>query len=272
MDDDNSGSLSLEEFTKAIKDYKLGLDDNTIKLVFEGFDRDKEGTIDYDEFVRCVRGPMSTKRVRLVERAFAKLDKDGNGTIEAEDLKGVYNAKNHPDVKSGKKTEEEVLGDFLQTFEMHLNLGGGTCDHVITKEEFLEYYNNVSASIDDDRYFETMITNAWKLGPEPPGSSLRHHKQPSAAERTPYGTTEIPVEQPKKQKAAKQDSDEDTKESISRPKTAVVAKKKNDEKSETSEVSVDPEEKRLFDLLRDCLKKRGTRGIFGIQRMFKVFF
>lgn len=32
---------------------------------------------------------------------------------------GVYNAKQHPDVKSGKKNEEEVLGEFLDTFEMH---------------------------------------------------------------------------------------------------------------------------------------------------------
>jgi len=33
--------------------------------------------------------------------------------------KGVYNASKHPDVQSGKKTEEEVLGDFLDTFEQH---------------------------------------------------------------------------------------------------------------------------------------------------------
>ena len=35
------------------------------------------------------------------------------------DLKGVYNASNHPDVKAGKKTEDEILCEFLDTFEMH---------------------------------------------------------------------------------------------------------------------------------------------------------
>lgn len=36
-------------------------------------------------------------------------------------------------------------------------------DHIVTKDEFEEYYNNVSASIDDDTYFLAMMTAAWNL-------------------------------------------------------------------------------------------------------------
>ena len=36
-------------------------------------------------------------------------------------------------------------------------------DRKINIKEFNEYYNNVSASIDNDSYFELMITNAWNL-------------------------------------------------------------------------------------------------------------
>jgi len=28
-------------------------------------------------------------------------------------------------------------------------------------EEFIEYYNNVGASIDNDQYFELMMINSW---------------------------------------------------------------------------------------------------------------
>jgi hypothetical protein len=41
-----------------------------------------------------------------------------------------------------------------------------TPNHVVTKDEFEEYYNNISASIDDDAYFQLMMENAWKLTEE----------------------------------------------------------------------------------------------------------
>jgi hypothetical protein len=29
--------------------------------------------------------------------------------------------------------------------------------------EWIEYYNNVSMSLEDDKYFEVMMNNAWNL-------------------------------------------------------------------------------------------------------------
>jgi calcyphosin len=96
-------------------------------------------------------------------QAFKKMDADGSGVIELNDIKGVYNAKCHPEVRSGKKTEDEILGEFLETFEVHHAMNGGTKDQRVDMEEWIEYYNNVSASIDNDQYFELMMINAWKL-------------------------------------------------------------------------------------------------------------
>lgn len=164
MDDNNSRSLDIYEFTKAMKDYMLGFSDGEIKTLFSYFDVDRGGSVDYDEFIRILRGPMNPARKRLVAQAYAKLDKDGSGYIDINDIKGVYSAKTHPDVLSGKKTEEQILLEFLETFETHHSLRNNNApDHIVTKDEFEEYYNNISASVDNDQYFELMMNNAWKI-------------------------------------------------------------------------------------------------------------
>jgi Ca2+-binding EF-hand superfamily protein len=98
MDDNNSRSLDLYEFTKAMKDYMLGFSDAEIKQLFNFFDVDKGGAVDYDEFIRAIRGPMNANRKRFVAQAYNKLDKDRSGYIDIQDIKGVYNASKHPDV------------------------------------------------------------------------------------------------------------------------------------------------------------------------------
>lgn len=112
---------------------------------------------------------MNERRRNLVKMAFKVLDSDGSGVIDINDIKGVYNAKFHPDVIAEKRTEEEVLLDFLQSFERPINPNSktknphGSRDGLVTLDEFIEYYQNVSSSIDEDDYFELMIRNAWHI-------------------------------------------------------------------------------------------------------------
>ena len=108
---------------------------------------------------------MNERRKKIVLQAFQSFDKNGNGIIELDDIRDTYNAKMHPDVKSGKKTEEEVLAEFLDTFEYQFNLLNDekTDDSKVSLEEFMEYYNNISIGIKDDDYFEEMIISAYNL-------------------------------------------------------------------------------------------------------------
>lgn len=154
MDDDNSKNLDKAEFNKAMQDFALGFTLQQCSALFDYFDVDRSGSIDYDEFIRAIRGPMNNTRKLVVAAAYKKLDKDGNGWIDINDVRGVYSAKKHPDVVAGKKTEDDVLKEFLATFEMNHSIRNNDApNYVVTKEEFNEYYNMISCSIDDDRYF-----------------------------------------------------------------------------------------------------------------------
>jgi Ca2+-binding EF-hand superfamily protein len=88
--------------------------------------------------------------------AFDVLDRDGSGHIDLADIALAYDVSQHPDYKAGKKTKDAVLMEFLSGFDV-----GGTNDGTVTREEFANYYTQISSSIERDDYFELMIRNAW---------------------------------------------------------------------------------------------------------------
>lgn len=116
-DDNNSKDLDLQEFKKACHDFRIDVNDKDKERLFKIFDRDRSGVIDYDEFLRGVRGEMNQFRKNLSKKAFTIMDKDKSGQLDLNDIRQTYNAKQHPDVKAGKKTEDDVLLEFLDTFE-----------------------------------------------------------------------------------------------------------------------------------------------------------
>lgn len=157
MDDDRSRSVSCEEFGKAIAEHALGFTEQDVAALFGRFDEDGSGQLSYDEFLQGVRGELNQRREQLVLQAFTLIDADNSGVLELGDVMRKYNADKHPEVLQGSKTASEVLREFLDTFD------GGEKDGKVYPAEFLRYYANVSASVDDDDYFELMIRNAWHI-------------------------------------------------------------------------------------------------------------
>lgn len=66
MDDDCSKSLSFEEFRKGIKDFKIDIPEESIKIVYNAFDMNRDGSISYDEFLRVIKGPLTPARRAFV--------------------------------------------------------------------------------------------------------------------------------------------------------------------------------------------------------------
>ena len=149
---------------KTLHDQRMNFDKEEMVRLCNIFDQNGDGVIDYDEFLYGIRGEMNQFRKDICMKAFKVMDKDRSGVIDISDIKGVYNAKKHPDVIAGKKTEDEVLIEFLDTFDVHHGIHkDDPKDGNVTPDEWIEYYNTVSMSIDDDAYFELMMNNTWNL-------------------------------------------------------------------------------------------------------------
>lgn len=117
IDDNGNGQLDIQEFSKAMHDYRCSQDPAEIQAILDIFDADRSGHISYDEFLRTIQGEMNPRRRDLATQAFQKLDQDHDGRLDLTDIKILYNAKRHPDVMMGKKKEDDVLYEYLDTFE-----------------------------------------------------------------------------------------------------------------------------------------------------------
>jgi Ca2+-binding EF-hand superfamily protein len=133
------------------------LSPSEFERIFKYFDKNNDGKISFDEFLSSIRGKMNSRRSALVAQAFRKLDKTADGVVKVEDLLGVYDGSFHPKFKSGEMTQKDILGEFLAQWDTLKK------DGCVSLQEFEEYYSDVSASIDEDDYFEQVMRTAWQL-------------------------------------------------------------------------------------------------------------
>jgi len=61
----------------------------------------------------------------------------------------------NPEFIEGRKTREQILNEFLNNFE------GVKGNSIISKQEFYDYYTDLSMSIPSDEYFVRMMESTW---------------------------------------------------------------------------------------------------------------
>jgi Ca2+-binding EF-hand superfamily protein len=154
----NTGMISHDEFMKGMNEIGVSMSAKDFTQLCKIFDKNGDGRIIFDEFLRALRPKMSLRRQHFVDLAFGSLDKDGSGKVELAELAETYDCSQHPEVLKGAKTERQVIREFSYMFDEET-----APDGVITAEEFMNYYKDVSASVDSDDYFELMMRNAWHI-------------------------------------------------------------------------------------------------------------
>ena len=174
-DRDNSGFISFDNFYTIFQSNYIDIPLVDIKSIFGLFDNNNnekqinsasEYKIKYDLLLKSIIGNISIKRRALIQKVFDSFNKDKNGKILISDMKNRFNPSRHPDVLKGSKTENKILGEFLDFLEIfreyYNNLHGGYTFN-IGFQEFLEFYSEISLSIEDDKDFENLLINCWDL-------------------------------------------------------------------------------------------------------------
>lgn len=167
VDTDRSGRLDHDEVQKLLRLCKITLPQDAFDTLFTHADSDGSGHVDYEEFLRLVRGRLAPLRRKLVVAVFnaidqrARADSAGfkDGRLTSADLAELYSAKEHPEVKAGRKTESAVLQEMLANFEGKR----GDRDGAVSLQEWVAYYEEISASMDNDDHFNATVVSAWPM-------------------------------------------------------------------------------------------------------------
>jgi Ca2+-binding EF-hand superfamily protein len=139
--------------------YRLFFKKVEMQALMRYYDVDGDGQISVDEFLRGLRDSLTERREAMVWRAFSLMDRDGSGQIEAKDVAHLYDVSQHREFIEGSKTKDEILDEFLNSFDGVQ----GNNDGIISKDEWFEYYTDLSVSVPSDDYFVQMMESTWNM-------------------------------------------------------------------------------------------------------------
>ena len=176
-DEDNKRVLTFDNFIKYISSFLIPLNRNQASTLFKLYDRQNSGNINYVPLVNDLMGKFNESRRNSVNNAFNKLDKERKGVLNMNVIRGGFNLNGYPDVINGKKIEQKFLAEFLDNFDYHFNLlnqGRNPDDEEVTNQEFIDFYRYISVGIENDSFFNKMVSGLWGINTQS-NSSRRYY-------------------------------------------------------------------------------------------------
>eukprot|EP01039_Chlorochromonas_danica_P006120 gene6120-6738_t len=151
-----AGKVDREDLREALVHWGVTMNKKYLDMVLDQVDSDRMGLINVKDFLRLVRGPLPPNRSALLKSVFALLDAAGEGTVPITIFQKRFNGQDHPLVSIGGFNEQYALEHFLRSTEVNRRLPSR-----VTFEMFADYYGDLSAAVEDDSYFESIVRSNW---------------------------------------------------------------------------------------------------------------
>ncbi|KAL6607128.1 hypothetical protein LY90DRAFT_703040 [Neocallimastix californiae] len=152
-------SVTYEELVDGCTRVGLSLTTQEYETIFKN-SKNKNSMVGIHRFILRIGGGLSVKRLEIVQNTFRMLINNNittpnNAFILLKDAKAKFSPNEHPRVKSGELTPEQVLYHFLLFFE------SDRPDGVIELIEWEYYYALISSEISQDSFFEKQMVQCW---------------------------------------------------------------------------------------------------------------
>ena len=157
-----SHKISIEDLSVAIQELHLNISYDEMHEFFTNLDVEKTGRIPTNDVIKVIKGILNDKRKSYINTIFSQIDTDKKGVIKVNDFKILFNARNHPDVLEGKKTEQEIYNQFCYTIDAYVRINN-ILNNKLNNEQFIDYYSGISPSIKTDEEFKNILVKVWNI-------------------------------------------------------------------------------------------------------------
>jgi hypothetical protein len=163
-DKNRTGEITYNKFNELLEIFNITLSKQKINSIFQYYDNEKKGIIKYNDLIIDLIGNINQNRELIIKNVYNNFIRGEGSNISLNDLKQKFKGYNHPDVKSGLRSETEVYYDFLEMIDIFKNYKNNVKlenNDIITYEDFLDFYKEISISIKDDKVFEDLLFLCW---------------------------------------------------------------------------------------------------------------
>lgn len=189
-EDPISYKISIEDLSVAIQELHLNISYDEIHEFFNNLDVEKTGRIPTNDIINVIKGTLNDKRKSYINTIFSTFVTDKKGKISVNDFKILFNARNHPDVLEGKKTEQEIYNQFCYTIDVYIRINN-ILSNSLNNEQFIDYYSGISPSIKTDEDFKNILVKVWNV--EKPKNIINKYSLLSDSDDNAFGDDNIGI-------------------------------------------------------------------------------
>ena len=163
----NVAKITLNDFMNVLQLEHINFEKKEFEDIFNYFSL-KNNYLDYNRFIRFFKRELNDNKLKMVEKIFLSLryDTGDNEEIAMNDIKKRYKARRHPEVIMGKKTEDEKIMEFGDSFDINYEITSvdktnSKIGKFIDFDTFANYYEYVSFIYPDDDDFANLLISTW---------------------------------------------------------------------------------------------------------------
>lgn len=157
--------ITYEDFINILEIQHINLPELDYQNIFNQFtSKHNNKYLDFSSFIRNFKKELNENKLSNVEQAFTNIDVNENEKVPLNVIKKKFRGDRHPDVLSGRKTEEEIILEFLDCFNINyeiLSLDSKQNSNNVDFEIFANFYEYVSFIYPDDKEFANVVRASW---------------------------------------------------------------------------------------------------------------